>query len=636
MIFGAFARRAVFTTATAIGVLAVFGLGVLSIAPLLFPASDVRKAATEALALSTGHKARIGGDPRVSLFPTPAVMLEKVDFPMAGGLSMDADSVVARLRILPLLIGRLEVADVTLERPTLVVTGRSRLLSPALIGLIAGPNQPDLRLVGGTIAMRNAEGLTEELVSGIDGRLDRSAGGGALVTRLTFTWRDRTTQTTLELGNALAFLAGQPVATSLDITSGTSWVRFNGVSSSGVEASVNGDLSGEATSLRDLLTWVNLPLPTAGGLERFTFSGKIAADRVGVQLSAVTADLDGNRSEGALSVKLDGERPLIEGTFAADALDLTPYGRLVMTDASGGAWDRTALNLRPLSRMDLDLRLSAARMRAEDSVFERVATSAVLRSGHLVLALGTAQAWGGNVRASLDLAPSADGASTSVRVAADGTGISFDQALGDVLSVRRIEGKGDLQVKLEGSGASYFDIAQSLSGTVSMQVSNGAVAGIDIGQVMRRIERRPLSGGGDLRGGRTAFDQLAAKIIMDQGVATLQKADMEGKQVRLTLGGEVAIGSREIDLQGHAILLPAGNGAGERAPAFDMPFIVQGPWSSPYVMLDPQSLIQRSGAAQPLLEAVRSKGVGEAAVRSVIEQLAKPTALPPAPTKAGN
>ncbi|MEP9377773.1 AsmA-like C-terminal region-containing protein [Aquabacter sp. CN5-332] len=593
--------------------------------------------ATEALAQSTGQKVRLGGEPRVSFFPAPAVTLEKVVFPMSGDQSLDAEGVVARLRLLPLLIGRLEVADVTLNRPTLVVTGKSLVMGPALVGLVAGPNRPELRLVGGTIAVRNADGLTEELVSGINARLDRSAGGGSLVAKIAFAWRDRTADADLELANAAAFITGEPCGTRLDITSGTSWMRFKGSSSAGPNAKAQGDFSGEASSLRDLLAWVGLPAPTAGGLGRFAFSAKIAADRTGVQLSPVSAELDGNRSEGALSLKLDGERPEIQGTFAADALDLTPYGRFVMTEPSDGAWDRSALNVHPLSRIDIDLRLSAARMRAEDSNFERVATSAVLRSGRLVVALGTAQAWGGNVRASLDLSPAKDGVGTTMRLQADGTGISLERTFGDLLGIRRIEGSGDVQTVLEGSGASYYEIAQSLSGNVALRVSNGAIAGIDIGQVMRRIERRPLSGGGDLRGGRTPFEQLGAKIFIADGIATLQQAHMEGKQVLLSLEGEVAVGSRDIDLQGRAVLLPAGSGTSDRQAApFDLPFIVQGPWSSPYVMLDPKSLIQRSGAAQPLLDAVRNKGVGEAAVRSVIEQLAKPTALPPAPTKAGN
>ncbi|OYW98397.1 MAG: hypothetical protein B7Z15_22170 [Rhizobiales bacterium 32-66-8] len=206
-----------------------------------------------------------------------------------------------------------------------------------------------------------------------------------------------------------------------------------------------------------------------------------------------------------------------------------------------------------------------------------------------------------------------------------------------MLAIRRIEGVGDLEADLSGTGRSYFELAQSLSGQVNLQAANGSVTGIDVAQVMRRIERRPLSGGGDLRGGRTPFERLNASISLASGVATIHTADILGKQVNLLLKGEVDVGARDIDLQGHAILLTSPSGSERQGPPFDLPFIIQGSWQSPFVMLDPRSLIERSGAAQPLLEAVRNRGpVGEAAVRTVIEQLAKPTALPPAPDKTAN
>ena len=35
---------------------------------------------------------------------------------------------------------------------------------------------------------------------------------------------------------------------------------------------------------------------------------------------------------------------------------------------------------------------------------------------------------------------------------------------------------------------------------------------------------------------------------------------------------------------------------------FELPFVVNGPWDDAIILPDPQSLIKRSGAAQPLLE----------------------------------
>jgi AsmA protein len=58
----------------------------------------------------------------------------------------------------------------------------------------------------------------------------------------------------------------------------------------------------------------------------------------------------------------------------------------------------------------------------------------------------------------------------------------------------------------------------------------------------------------------------------------------------------------------------------DSAPGFELPFVVQGRWDDPILLPDAQSLIRRSGAAAPLLDAVRDRKTRDA-VRSVIERL---------------
>ena len=67
--------------------------------------------------------------------------------------------------------------------------------------------------------------------------------------------------------------------------------------------------------------------------------------------------------------------------------------------------------------------------------------------------------------------------------------------------------------------------------------------------------------------------------------------------------------------------------------------MVQGAWDDPIMLPDAQSLIQRSGAAQPLLDALRKSSAREA-IRSAIEKFgigvpaAPPAKSPPTETAA--
>ncbi|WP_341990283.1 AsmA family protein [Azorhizobium sp. AG788] len=620
-----------------VGVLAGLCLLAVALAPALVSQTEVRRAASEALAQSSGREVRILGESNLSLLPYPQVVLRQLVFSMPGAAVLDADRATARIRLLPLLLGKVEVASVTFDRPILIMSGPVTVPHLTLASFVSVPTAPSLRILNGTIAWRDAGGLTQELVSGIDARLDHASGGKGITATADFTWRQTVASGRVMISDAQAFLNGTDSDARLDLSANGSWLKFRGVAAAGDSPAAVGEISADSPDLRALLAWVGTTTPTAGGFGRFAFGAHLSAHAKEIALTPAYIEMDGNRSEGGLSVKLDGERPLVEGTFAADALNITPYGRVSMTGPGGHEWDHRRLDVSPLKKVDLDLRLSAASVRAEDSVFERVASTAVLRGGRLVMAIGEAQAWGGLLRASLTLAPAevpTDG--LAVRVELEGTGVALDRALSDIADVKRIDGTGTLEAALVGHGASIHAIAQSLSGDVSMTGSAGAVLGLDIAQALRHIEQRPLSGGGELRGGRTPFTSLKAKARIDNGTATLESVAVEGKQVKLSLGGSVSVVQRDLDLKGEASLVGPVPAAGQvgRVP-FELPFIVQGPWDNAYVMPDAQSLIRRSGAAQPLLEAVRSRG-GDAAVRSVIEQMAKPSPLVPTGVKQPN
>ena len=69
----------------------------------------------------TGLDPVLRGDASVSLFPTARVSFEDVSLSdnRTGKPALTAEQVVARLRFFPLLIGRIEIADVLLQRPTI-------------------------------------------------------------------------------------------------------------------------------------------------------------------------------------------------------------------------------------------------------------------------------------------------------------------------------------------------------------------------------------------------------------------------------------------------------------------------------------------------------------------------------------
>jgi len=85
--------------------------------------------------------------------------------------------------------------------------------------------------------------------------------------------------------------------------------------------------------------------------------------------------------------------------------------------------------------------------------------------------------------------------------------------------------------------------------------------------------------------------------------------------------------TREYNLKGVASLTSNG------AASFELPFVVEGPWDDPLIYPDPESLIRRSPATAPLLDAVKDKKARDA-VRSVLERFTGGGVRPGAPDTA--
>ena len=113
---------------------------------------------------------------------------------------------------------------------------------------------------------------------------------------------------------------------------------------------------------------------------------------------------------------------------------------------------------------------------------------------------------------------------------------------------------------------------------------------------------------------------------------SVESVSFDGPTVRVGMAGSTSIPTRELDLKGTAALVVAGRPG---APPFELPFIVQGSWDDPIMLPDPEALIRRSGAAAPLLNAIRERSTRDS-VRSVIDRITgnPPPAAMPASEKA--
>jgi AsmA protein len=615
------------------------GLALLLVLSLMIPADTVREAVRAQIRTVTGLEPQLRGDVAVSLFPTGSVRFNDVSLGdnRTGASALSAQQLLVRLRFLPFLIGRIEIADVTLVRPTVMIAfaadGSSNWAGH--IETLARALQPDadrvnsfseIRISDGTVIVRDEGFRIVETLSNVEFALAWPSISRTFAATGRFNWRDQPIEATLSLSDFLAALSGDRSGLKVRLAGVPLKLAFDGNMSYRPTLRMEGVLAADAPSLRETLRWAADRGSSGTGLQRFALKAQTNIVGRNISLLKANIELDGNSGEGVLTFAADG-RQTLQGTLAVEDLDLTPYVsafRFLTTDRS---WSRMALDLDALTGLDVDLRLSAARVTLDNLNFGRTAVTANLRGGNLTVAIGESLAFGGAIKGSFALAKSGSDADLDAQLQLND--VLLDQAFGAFFGVRKIEGRGNIGIALNGRGGSIYDLTTALNGSVTVNSRKGAIAGVNVEQSLKRLERNPLAvRGSDFRGGKTAYEELAVNLRVADGIAHVEDVRIETPGMRIGMEGSTSIPARNFDIKGTASLLAST--ASDAPPAFQLPFVVLGTWDDPLFWPDIQLLIRRSGAAAPLLDAVRSQWLQRNHAPDLAGESAVPIPAPPA------
>jgi AsmA protein len=597
-----------------LAVAAVFamGFGTLLALSYLIPADTVRERVKAQIQAVTGLDPVLSSAVTVSLFPTGKVRFNGVSLgdQRADAPTLTVEELVVRLRTFPLLTGQIEIADVTLVRPTITIGFASDGSSnwSGHVDTLARALQPspdrvksfsEIRISDGTVVLRNDAQKMVETLTNVEFALAWPAISKSFAATGRFAWHDQPIDATLSLTDFVAALIGDRSGLKLRLSGALLKLAYDGYISHRPTLRMEGALSADTASLRDTLRWASQWTAPVGGFGRFALKAQTNISGRTMSLSAVNVELDGNVGEGVLTLGGEG-RQLLQGTLASDAIDLTPHVSTFRL-LNNSEWNRQPITLAGLSGVDVDLRLSAGRVTLGNVKLGRSAVTANLRRGNLTVAVGESQAFGGEVSGTFGLAQSDSGAAVKVQMKL--RDIDLQAGLGELMGVRKLEGKGALVVDLASAGNSVHEVMQGLDGSVNLTSKKGTIAGLSLEQLLKRFERAPLASRGDFRSGKTPYDALTLDLKVSQGTAGIQEMRMDAPALRVALTGSASVPARDLDLKGVASLLTGR----DAAPSFELPFLITGSWDSPLVLPDAQALFNRSGATAPLLDAVRSR-----------------------------
>ena len=316
----------------AIAIAAVVAAVVVTLVVLSYviPAASVRDAVAKEIHAVTGLNPVMQGDMSVSLFPSGTVTLRNVvlgDGP-GGEPGVFADELTAHLRYFPLLAGRIEIADVTLVRPTITVTflPNGETNWSGLIQSLARALQPDpdrrtsfseIGIKDGTVVVHKPQ-AGKDVIDRLDNvefqlawpSISRSFGANGR-----FVWHGEPIEASLTLGDFLAALNGERSGVKVRLAGAPLKAAFDGALSAQPTIKIDGTLSVESPSLRDALHWTDASQVPFGGFGRFALRAHSSMAAGAISLSNVNVELDGNTAEGVITLSTDHRT--VQGTLAA-------------------------------------------------------------------------------------------------------------------------------------------------------------------------------------------------------------------------------------------------------------------------------------------------------------------------------
>ena len=611
---------------------------------LLLDRDALRQAVEAQIRAVTGLDLMVHGGIDVTVFPQSRVVFHNVGLKGGGAAdpALSVDTMVANLRLLPLLMQRFQIADVILARPQIRVVREadgSSNWTPFIDTLTRtvkpGAENPlsfsEIRIQDGFLTYTDAARQVET-VGDINLSLAWPSISRSFAATGQFDWRGARVDGSISVNDFLAALSGERSGLKIRVAAPALKLAFDGAVANKTSLMMDGTLTADSGSLRNTLRWFGQAPPGRGGFGRFALKARANLVGPSLALTNVNVELDGNAAEGVMTYSNIG-RQTLQATLAAGTLDFTPYVSTFRWLASGARdWNRQLFDLSALSTTDLDIRLSAAKLTVGSTKLGRTALGANLRNGALALSVAEAQIFGGIAKGSFGIAR--DDVAADIKAQFQLVDVDLQSSASELFGTGKLSGRGNLTVVLGATGSSPFGLAQTLAGTATLIGHDGAISGFNVEQLLKRLERRPLSGGGHFRSGQTPFDTMKIAVRFKDGVATADDIQINGPNVNLTLSGTASVPLREYDLKGVASLVSTSADASK----FELPFVVQGPWDDPLIFPDPVSLIRRSPASAPLLDAVKDRRTRDA-VRSVLERITgqkpAPAAVTPPATEAG-
>jgi AsmA protein len=158
-------------------------------------------------------------------------------------------------------------------------------------------------------------------------------------------------------------------------------------------------------------------------------------------------------------------------------------------------------------------------------------------------------------------------------------GIAIAPLMKDAADMDVAEGKGNIALDLTTQGNTVSALKKALNGSVSVNLANGAIKGINLNKLVQGIQNlnrdtRAQTLGVD-KSEKTEFSEFKASFKVHNGVAHNDDLDVKSTVLRLSGNGDIDIGHDTLDYNAKAALAKTAQGR-----TATLPVNVSGPFDA--------------------------------------------------------
>ena len=361
---------------------------------------------------------------------------------------------------------------------------------------------------------------------------------------------------------------------------------------------LSGNFEAKQFSLANLVVAVNA---TGDKLPGKSISSEMKGS---VQVDAAKETVQANLAGGLLQSQVKARvgvngfaDPAIRFDVDVDQFDADLYLPKKPAGESKAAAPKTSepeqpIDLTGLRKLKLDGSLRIGALKVANVKSSNVRLDVKARNGQVNVAPLSANLYQGSMKGSLSV--NAAPATPSIAINQMLSGVNVAALTRDAAGFDTLEGKGNIGMNLTMQGATVGAMKKALNGTMSLNLADGAIRGINIAKKLRDAQAMFGKGGGTAqtqaadREEKTDFSELKASFKVNNGVAHNDDLSLKSPLLRVTGNGDINIGNDSIDYVAKATLAKTleGQGGKDAVGGITVPVRVSGPFVNLKYTLD--------------------------------------------------